>query len=49
VARVTVNIRRQVTLALNERTAGLRLVLEATHGAPQSWVYGFIVRGAENE
>jgi hypothetical protein len=47
VAQVTDNVRRQVTLALNETTAGLRLVLEETRGAPQSRVYGLMVRGAE--
>lgn len=47
VARVTDNVRRQVRLALDETTTGLRLVLEETRGAPQSRVYGFIVRGAK--
>ncbi len=44
VARVTDNVRRQVKLALNETTAGVRLVLEETYGAPQSRIYSFTVR-----
>jgi hypothetical protein len=43
VARVIRNVRRQVRLALDEQTTGLRFVLEETYGAPQSRVYGFLV------
>ncbi len=41
VATVDNNTQRHVTLALNETTAGLRLVLGPTHGGSQSRIYGF--------
>ncbi len=43
VAVVEHNTHRHVVLALNETTAGIRLVLGPTHGADQSRIYGFYV------
>lgn len=44
VARVEGNYQRLVRVPLNRELAGLRLVIEETWGAAETWVYGFDVR-----
>ncbi len=46
VAVVDQNIQRHVTLALDETTTGIRLVLGATHGGERSRLYGFLVNAS---
>jgi len=43
IAVVCDNVQRQVIIQVNIETTALRFVLEATHGAAQSRVYGFLL------